>query len=137
LFTPTAHFLGVLPPVIINIGLAACWPLIGAFTADICDYDELKTGARREGMYSAVTGFLIKLAIALVTIIASAVLIWVGIDGANPIITINDLTTIRSLYVIIPTIAMFGTIFFIWKYPLSKLRVGEIQDQLAIKRKSY
>ncbi len=136
LFTPTAHILGVLPPVIINIGLAACWPLIGSFTADICDFDELKTGARREGMYSAVCGFLIKLAIALVTIIASGVLIWVGIDGANPIISADKIMDIRIMYVIIPTIAMIGTIFFIWKYPLSKARVFEIQEQLAAKRQS-
>ncbi len=137
LFTPSAHFLGVLPPVIINIGLAACWPLIGAFTADVCDYDELKTGTRREGMYSAVNGFLIKLAIALVTIIASAVLIWVGIEGANPIISVSNLITIRTLYIIFPTLAMLGTIFFIWKYPLTKSRVFEIQEELAIKRQSY
>ena len=98
--------------------------------------DELKTGARREGMYSAVSGFLIKLAIALVTIIASAVLIWVGIDGANPIISTEDLVDVRLMYVIIPTVAMLGTIFFIWKYPLSKAKVMEIQDQLAVKRQS-
>lgn len=135
-FTPNAYVLGVLPPVIINIGLAACWPLIGSFTADICDMDELNTGSRREGMYSAVCGFLIKLAIALVTIIASAVLIWVGIDGANPVISVQDLTQVRIMYVLIPTAAMLGTIFFIWKYPLSKAKVKEIQAQLAIKRQT-
>ena len=125
-----------MPPVIINIGLAACWPLIGSFTADICDMDELNTGSRREGMYSAVCGFLIKLAIALVTIIASAVPIWVGIDGANPVISVQDLTQVRIMYVLIPTAAMLGTIFFIWKYPLSKAKVKEIQAQLAIKRQT-
>ena len=135
-FTPNMYVLGVLPPVIINIGLAACWPLIGSFTADICDYDELNTGSRREGMFSAVCGFLIKLAIALVTIIASTVLIWVGIDGANPIISAADLMDVRIMYVVIPTIAMIGTIFFIWKYPLSKEKVSEIQAQLAINRQS-
>ncbi|MDA3882541.1 MAG: MFS transporter [Bacteroidales bacterium] len=137
LFTPSNYFLGILPPVIINIGLAACWPLIGAFTADVCDYDELRTGARREGIYSAVSGFLIKLAIAVVTIIASGVLMWVGIEGANPIITVEKLINIRTLYLIVPTIAMCMTIFFIWKYPLSKERVNEIQAELAIKRESY
>jgi len=136
LFNPEYHVLAALPPVIINIGLAACWPLIGSFTADICDADELKTGARREGMYSAVCGFLIKLAIALVTIIASAVLVWVGIGGANPIITVEKLHTVRLMYMIIPSIGMLLTIVCIWKYPLSKKKVMEIQEQLAIKRQS-
>lgn len=134
LFTPTIPVLAVFPPVIINIGLAACWPLIGSFTADVCDYDELKTGARREGMYSAVSGFLIKLAIALVTIAASWVLIAVGIDGANPIISVENITLIRIMYVVIPSLGMLGTIIFISYYPLSKSRVFEIQEQLAAKR---
>ena len=67
--------MAVFPPVIINMGLAMCWPLIGSFTADICDYDEYEHGSRREGMFTAVSGFLIKLAIALVSIIAGYVLV--------------------------------------------------------------
>ncbi len=130
LFTPTAPFLAIFPPVIINMGLAMCWPLIGAFTADICDYDEYENGSRREGMFTAVCGFLIKLAIALVSIIAGYVLVLVGIDGANPIISVPDLNLIRQMYVIIPTVAMLLTIVLIWRYPLTKARVQEIQEIL-------
>ena len=107
-----------------------CWPLIGAFTADICDYDEYENGSRREGMFTAVCGFLIKLAIALVSIIAGYVLVLVGIDGANPIISVPDLNLIRQMYVIIPTVAMLLTIVLIWRYPLTKARVQEIQEIL-------
>lgn len=133
-FTPDAYLLAVLPPVIINIGLAACWPMIGAFTADICDYDELRTGARREGMYTAVSGFLIKLAIALVSIVAGLILVWIGVDGSNPVITVEKMFTVRVLYMIIPAIAMVGTIILIWKYPLTKQKVYEIQQQLEERR---
>lgn len=130
LFTPSAPFLAVFPPVIINMGLAMCWPLIGAFTADICDYDEYEHGSRREGMFTAVSGFLIKLAIALVSIIAGYVLILAGIDGANPIISVEKLDLVREMYAIIPTVAMFLTIVLILKYPLSKAKVQEIQEEL-------
>ncbi|MBQ4215039.1 MAG: MFS transporter, partial [Bacteroidales bacterium] len=130
LFTPSAPFLAVFPPVIINMGLAMCWPLIGSFTADICDYDEYEHGSRREGMFTAVSGFLIKLAIALVSIIAGYVLVLVGIDGANPIISVSDLNLVREMYVWIPTVSMLLTIVLIWKYPLSKEKVQEIQEKL-------
>lgn len=130
LFTPESPFLAVFPPVIINMGLAMCWPLIGAFTADICDYDEYENGSRREGMFTAVSGFLIKLAIALVSIIAGYVLVLVGIDGANPIISVSDLNLVREMYVIIPTVSMLLTIVLIWRYPLSKAKVEEIQAEL-------
>ena len=130
LFTPSAPFLAVFPPVIINMGLAMCWPLIGSFTADICDYDEYEHGSRREGMFTAVSGFLIKLAIALVSIIAGYVLVLVGIDGANPIISVEDLNLVRQMYVWIPTVSMLLTIVLIWRYPLSKEKVQEIQEKL-------
>lgn len=133
-FTPSCYVLAILPPVIVNIGLAACWPMIGAFTADICDYDELRTGTRREGMYSAVCGFLIKLAQAIVMIAAGWMLVQIGVNGANPVITVEKMLSVRIFYMIIPTVAMIGTIVFIWKYPLTKQKVYEIQQQLAAKR---
>jgi Na+/melibiose symporter-like transporter len=81
-------------------------------------------------MFTAVSGFLIKLAIALVSIIAGYVLVLVGIDGANPIISVSDLNLVREMYVWIPTVSMLLTIVLIWKYPLSKEKVQEIQEKL-------
>jgi Na+/melibiose symporter-like transporter len=134
-FTPELPYLAILPPVIINIGLSACWVLIGSFSADICDYDELKTGKRREGMYSAVNGFLSKLSIAAVTIISSGVLIFLGIKGQDPHLSVQQLFTLRWIYIVVPSAAMIIAIIFMWKYPLSKMKVKEIQAQLEINRK--
>jgi GPH family glycoside/pentoside/hexuronide:cation symporter len=105
--------------------------LIGSFTADICDYDELRTGKRREGMYSAVTGFLIKLSIALVGIITGWALVSLGIGGSDPVLSEHQMFTLRYLYVIIPVTSMLISVAFIWKYPLTKIKVKEIQKELA------
>ena len=134
LFTPNYPYLAILPPVIVNIGLSACWVLIGSFAADICDYDELKTGKRREGMYSAVTGFLIKLSVAFVTIISSWVLIQLGIKGQDPHLNAYQLFTLRWFYIAVPVTAMIAAILFMWKYPLTKAKIKEIQKQLKQKR---
>lgn len=134
MFSPTSPYLSIWPPIIINIGLCACWVLIGSFSADICDYDELKTGKRREGMFSAVTGFLIKLSIAFVIFLSSWILIKLGIEGANPILSIDQLITLRTFYIIVPVLALIIAIVFMIKYPLSKAKVVEIQDQLKINR---
>jgi len=130
LFTPKYPYLTILPPVIINIGLCACWVLNGSFSADICDYDELKTGRRREGMFSAVFGFLNKLAIALVSTLSSWVLVRLGFEGENLNPTIEQLFTLRWFYIVVPVTAMVGAILCMWKYPLTRERVREIQDQL-------
>jgi Na+/melibiose symporter-like transporter len=134
LFTPNHPYLAIIPPVVINIGLCACWVLNGSFNADICDYDELKTGRRREGMYSAVFGFLNKAAIALVMLISSWVLVRLGFEGNNIQPTSQQLFTLRWTYIAIPTAAMLGAIFCMWKYPLTKKRVTEIQKELEIRR---
>jgi len=130
LFTPKYPYLTILPPVIINIGLCACWVLNGSFSADICDYDELKTGRRREGMFSAVFGFLNKLAIALVSTLSSWVLVRLGFEGENLNPTIEQLFTLRWFYIVVPVTAMVGAILCMWKYPLTRERVKEIQGEL-------
>lgn len=130
LFTPEMPYLAILPPVIINIGLCACWVLNGSFSADICDYDELKTGRRREGMYSAVNGFLSKLAIALVTTVSSWVLVRLGFEGENLNPTMEQLFTLRWFYIAVPVAAMIAAIILMWRYPLTKDRVTEVQLKL-------
>jgi Na+/melibiose symporter-like transporter len=130
LFTPTNPYLIIIPPVIINIGLCACWVLNGSFSADICDYDELKTGRRREGMYSAVFGFLNKAAIALVMAVSSWVLVQLGFEGEDLSPTVQQLFSLRLFYIVVPVVAMIGAILCMWKYPLTKARVNEIQEKL-------
>jgi Na+/melibiose symporter-like transporter len=130
LFTPSYPYLIILPPIIINIGLCACWVLNGSFSADICDYDELKTGRRREGMYSAVFGFLNKLAIALVMALSSWVLVKLGFEGEDLHPTAEQLFTLRWFYIVVPVIAMICAILCMWRYPLTKERVKEIQEKL-------
>jgi Na+/melibiose symporter-like transporter len=134
LFTPDYPYLTIIPPIIINIGLCACWVLNGSFNADICDYDELKTGRRREGMYSAVFAFLTKLAIAFVTTISSWVLVKLGFEGEHISPTVEQLFTLRWFYIAVPSAAMVLAILCMWWYPLTKTRVKEIQDQLKLKR---
>jgi GPH family glycoside/pentoside/hexuronide:cation symporter len=134
LFTPQHPYWTIFPPVIINIGLCACWVLMGSFNCDICDYDELKTGRRREGMYSAVFAFLTKLAIAFVMAISSWVLVRFGFEGTDLHPTAQQLFTLRWTYIAIPSTAMTAAILCMWKYPLTKARVTEIQAQLKQKK---
>jgi Na+/melibiose symporter-like transporter len=134
LFTPSNPYLTIIPPVIINIGLCACWVLNGSFNCDICDYDELKTGRRREGMYSAVFAFLTKLAIAFVMSVSSWILVELGFSGTDIHPTTDQLFTLRWIYIVIPVIAMSCAVLCMWRYPLTRERVTEIQEQLKQKR---
>ena len=46
--------------------------MVSSMTADICDEDELVSGLRREGMYSAVIGFAQKFALAVTAFLGAA-----------------------------------------------------------------
>lgn len=51
----------ILPSLLLAPGLVAVMVLVPSMTADVCDLDELQTHARREGMFNAVAGWLLKL----------------------------------------------------------------------------
>lgn len=72
---------GVLIATLIGaLGGQGCWLMIDSMTADICDEDELNTGLRREGMFSAVQGFARKIAFAFTVLIGGYLIQWVGFD---------------------------------------------------------
>ncbi|MDZ8117526.1 MFS transporter [Pontiella agarivorans] len=49
----------------ISIGEVGFWVLVMSLRADVCDWDEFKTGTRNEGMIAAITNWVNKIAITL------------------------------------------------------------------------
>lgn len=62
-YVPNAGWLLVIPSLLLAPGLVAVMVLVPSMTADICDLDEVTTGIRREGMFNAVLGWMLKVAI--------------------------------------------------------------------------
>jgi glycoside/pentoside/hexuronide:cation symporter, GPH family len=123
------------------------WPsivtavLIGVFTntmpmitnsmiADVCDYDELRCGKRREGFYGAVytstekTAWSVSLAFQGVLLVAS---------GFNAALTLQAPETIRywmlALVITQPVGFLIGIVLVLF-YPLTRTRVAEIRIAL-------
>jgi Na+/melibiose symporter-like transporter len=134
LFTPSNPWLMAVPPIITNLGLCACWVVNGAFVADVCDNDELRSGQRREGMYSAVFGFIYKSAIGVVALLSSSLLTWVGIDSAKETVLPESLNHLRFAYALIPASFLAVAVVLMISYPLSRQKVNEIQVQLRARR---
>jgi GPH family glycoside/pentoside/hexuronide:cation symporter len=72
----------------LNVAFLPIGVILGAATAgimpDICDLDELATGARREGMFTAVQAFVSKMEISVMTLLTGVFLAWTGFDAALP-----------------------------------------------------
>ena len=60
------------------------WLLITSMKPDVCDWDEWKTGFRREGMYGAAAGWLQKVTQSTTFAIGSGyILTFIGFEAAQ------------------------------------------------------
>ena len=130
LFTPEHPWLQIIPVVVAAWGLCACWAVNGSFAADICDEDELNTGHRREGLYSAVFALVYKTAIGIVALGSGALLAWAGVVGQESMLPEETLLTVRIAYLAIPVGFLSLAILSMWRYPLTRERVEAIQAEL-------
>jgi len=114
---------------------AGFWVLVNAMKADMCDWDELQTGLRREGMFAAVSAWLQKLAAAMTFSFAGFVLVWTGFEqsrGAGQ--DADTLLHIRLIFAFVPAAAYALGIAMLRWYPLSKPVMLQVRAQLEEKR---
>lgn len=134
-FTPANPWLMMVPLLVSQVGLCGCWVIGGSICADVCDHDELKTGKRREGMYSAVGGFVYKATLALVAVMSGMILNWAGVrEGEVTALSMDIINKLRIMYVVVPVTAFGLGIWVMIKYPLTKKRMLDIQRQLEERR---
>ncbi len=131
---------GVLLAVFVGaLGGQGCWLMIDSMTADVCDEDELETGRRREGMFSAVQGFARKMAVALTVLFGGYLLQWVGFDApaAEAAGGVSPEVNQRMLLVLIfcqgggLILAIVGFLFF----PITRERAERTTQLLAERRR--
>ena len=103
---------------------------------DICDVDELETGQRREGLFTAVMGFVQKVEISLCVLIVGYTLDWSGYDGK---LLIQPQAVLDRLYwfSVIPNI-VFTTLYFIFalRFPLTEGTMKNVRAELDARRDS-
>jgi Na+/melibiose symporter-like transporter len=135
-FTPESPYLLLVAYLPANLGLCACWLLNGSMMADICDSDELATGRRREGMFSAVFSICYKGGIALGALFGSYLLQWAGARGeadatASVVHMAPEVVShIRWAYALPPALCFAGAAWLMWRYPLTRNRMAEIRHTL-------
>jgi GPH family glycoside/pentoside/hexuronide:cation symporter len=135
MFTPKAPYLQLLMPVALACALPAVQIFPMSIMADICDLDELKTGLRREGLYGASFGFVIKLAGSMTLFLTGVILRVAGIDQTARVQTPEALLKLRVLGALVPAIMLgiAGILLFRLNVPESKVR--EVRAILEQRRK--
>ncbi len=134
LFSPSSKYLCVVVGIFYNMALGTVLILYNSVIADICDVDEIKTGKRREGIYSAVGGFMFKLVFSASTLVTGYMLVFAGFDeklGAQPA---GTLVNLRLVVMVFPAAMAAIAALLVYKFPLTEKRVAEYKAELDLLR---
>lgn len=114
---------------------AGFWTLYGATIGDVVDYDELQTGQRREGSFSACQSWISKVGIALGVGASGWILQFTGFDAAKEGAQSPEaIFWIRFLLSGIPVVGLLIALAAILRFPLTEARMQDIRQQLEAKR---
>ena len=113
-----------------GIGFGATLAIPSAIQADVIDYDELKSGERREGLYIGLWSIAKKLAAAVGV---GAGLALLGASGYVPNIqqSASVVFTLRVLYALVPCLCNAVAFVIALYYPISGDLHREIREAIA------
>jgi GPH family glycoside/pentoside/hexuronide:cation symporter len=115
------------------LGMQGCWLMVDSMTADVCDDDELRTGRRREGMFSAVKGFALKAAQGLTFGLGGYMASAAGYDPQIVERTgLDEATAFKMKAAVIgfQCAGLLLAIAIMWLYPITRQRAEETQRKL-------
>jgi len=129
--TPKNPYLQLVLPFFTGVGISSFYVIMATLLADVTDADELRTGERREGMFSAVMAFTGKMVGSLTPVIAGLMLV---VAGLKPELEFNQteqtITNMRLLYSFVPGVLLLVATGLLWKYPLNRKKMAEIKAEL-------
>ena len=135
-FTAEMPYLCLLNNIFITTAIGAYLMLSNAIIADICDWDELKTGLRREGMYTASLALLMKLAFSLITILSGYILKYSGFDQSLEVQTQDTVMNLRIIFMVVPAVSGVVALIIMLFFPLTKAQVAIIRAKINAKKSS-
>jgi GPH family glycoside/pentoside/hexuronide:cation symporter len=134
-YNPEMPLLLLLPAPLMAFGLGGLFTLMGSMIADVCDYDELNTHERREGMFGSIYWWVVKLGMALALGAGGFLLNATGFDVAlegNQ--TEHTIFLMRMFDVAVPLITSALAIWAVASFPITEQRAHEIRLELERRR---
>jgi len=135
-YNPNLPYLLLIAAPFIAFGLGSLFTLVNSMVADVCDLDELETGTRREGMFGAIYWWMVKLGLAITSLISGFLL---NASGFKVELGLNQSTSallkMRIFDIGIPMVTSLAAIFIIMTFGISEDRAYEIRAQIEKRRK--
>jgi glycoside/pentoside/hexuronide:cation symporter, GPH family len=135
LITPANPYLMIVNGIMMGPGTTGLWVILASMSADICDYDEVKTGKRREGSFSSIYQWILKLGSSLAFLMAGFILVGTGFDvelGGEQ--AASTFFWMRVFYTATPATAMLIIFAILTRYPLTERETQRIRKELEERR---
>ena len=136
-FRPDMPLLSLASKPLWALGESWFWILVLSMRADICDWDELQTGHRREGLIAATTNWFNKLGTALALFFGGFCLeVLAGFDKQVPE-SAKDPVVMQKLmnwYVGLPVAGASIAFVLLCLYQLNAKRMAEVRNTLEARR---
>jgi len=134
LYTPVIPWLQTIASGLMGLAASGLWMLHSSIGADIIDYDELNTGKRREGSFTAGMSYILKLGNSFGYFVSGLILNWIGFDAAIKVQSVQAITGIRLALAIIPIFGLAMAVYFVSRMELTKQKCIEIRAALEKRR---
>ena len=134
-YNPEMPLLLLLPAPLMAFGLGGLFTLMGSMIADVCDYDELQTWERREGMFGSIYWWVVKLGMALALAAGGFLLNATGFDVAlegNQ--AAETIFMMRAFDVGVPILTSALAIWAVYSFSITEERAHEIRQELEQRR---
>jgi glycoside/pentoside/hexuronide:cation symporter, GPH family len=131
---PDYPYLQLVPAVFGAFIMSAIWMFLPSMKADVADYDELKTGRRREGSINAFFSWFFKIATASAAGIGGVVLAKSGFDPLLAQQPDEVLQRMLRWYIILPIGISAVSLFFAVIFPLNRKRMADTRAKLEARR---
>jgi len=135
-YNPNNPYLLFIAAPFMAFGLGSLFTLMNSMVADVCDLDELQTNTRREGMFGAVYWWMVKLGVALSSIISGLLINATGFRQEIGLAQAPEtLLWMRIFDIGIPILTSLVAIFILMTFGISEDRAYEIRAQVEQRRK--
>ena len=134
-YNPDMPYLLLMATPFVAFGTGSLFTLMGSMISDVCDYDELETNQRREGVFGAIYWWMVKVGMALALILTGILLKGAGFDVALGAAQADStLFLIRVFDIGIPLVTSAIALFIMWTYEITEIKAHEIRLELEKRR---
>ena len=134
-YNPDFPYMLLIATPFVAFGTGSLFTLMGSMISDVCDYDELETHQRREGVFGAIYWWMVKVGMALAGILTGVLLKVSGFDVAlGAAQAESTLFWIRIFDVGVPLITSAIALFIMMSYEITETKAHEIRLELENRR---